>query len=154
MEDVTIKTLMPYILSCIDKLNNHNNINRGAWDITAKITLSTLFKHLYILVTAFPEYVMCREKFRNLILKKTKTVIDKTELKDQKVRYYALKTYESCHSLMDWEENLGIYNRLKIAGVRDDISKKISAWIYPRDKIKQDGPNYYRVSDKNTLLIV
>lgn len=143
MNKVTIHYLLPYIKSSIDKVNNSWKPNIGAWGTTVRITLTSLFKHLYIMILAYPEFVVHRKKFRETLYLKAVTIVNKTDLEREPVYYYAKKVKESCDTLLEWEKHLGVYNRLLVAGVRDIVSQKISSWLYPRETIYYENEGLF-----------
>ena len=151
---VTVEYLMLFIKSSVDKLQNKWKPNLGAWDATVKITLTSLFKHLYIMILCYPEYVIYKKKFRESLYSKAASILSKDELKGQKVYNYAKLMKEACDNLILWEEHLGIYGKLKIAGVRELIAQKISVWIYPREVVYyiREGV-YFRIVMNQKVLI-
>ena len=154
MKKVTVEYLMPYIKSAVDKLGNKWKPNLGAWDTTVKITLTSLFKHLYIMILAYPEYVVHRKKFRETLYSKAESILSKSELQGEKVHIYAKKVKDACDNLMLWENHLGVYKKLKVAGVKEKVAQKISVWLYPREFIYYvyDGV-YFRITRGTRVLI-
>ena len=152
---VTVEYLMPFIKSSVDKLQNKWKPNLGAWDATVKITLTSLFKHLYIMILSYPEYVIYKKKFRESLYTKAESILSKDELRDQKVYKYAKLMKEACDNLILWEKHLGIYGKLKIAGVRELIAQKISIWTYPREVVYyiREGM-YFRLTENNVRILI
>lgn len=145
---------MPYIKSCVDKLGNKWKPNLGAWDTTVKITLTSLFKHLYIMILCYPEYVIYKKKFRESLYSKAESILSKTELQNDGVYKYAKMMKEACDNLLLWERYIGIYYKLKVAGVRELIAQKISIWTYPRETVYyiREGL-YFRIKDNKQIAI-
>ncbi len=155
MSVVSSDYILPFIVSAVSKINNTIHINRGAWDVIVKISLTSLFRHLYILVLIEPEFIAWRPKLRNSLCKKANAVLNKPELKKESVYKYAFKVHEACITLMLWESCLGIYGRLKVAGVDEEDARNISTWLYPREKVYKfrDGI-YYRYTQNGVKQII